>query len=135
MNRISRVSVLTVFAGLAVACGQTVERAPESEPALATPSASEPAAGLCAEASGTEAFIRLEPGIPDPRCLIITPAQTLRVANHTGAAVTVTLGREQHPIPPEGEVVFSTPLGEALLPGVHALLVDPCCGGELWLKP
>ncbi len=32
------------------------------------------------------------------------------------------------------EVVFSMSFGRALLPGVHLLGVEPCCGGELWLK-
>lgn len=125
-------------AAISVACslGGNPETPAPSEPVAsqATPYASEPAAGICAEAAGAEVVMRLEPGIPDPRCMIVVPSQTLRVVNLTGAAVTVSLGDETYPLEADGEVVFETPFGQALMPGVHVLLVDPCCGGELWLK-
>lgn len=107
---------------------------PTTAPSLATPFSDGPTAGICGEAQGDEARMTLEPGIPDPRCLIVTGGQLLRVMNRTGARVTVSLGRESYTLESDGEVVFSTPFGEALLPGVHLLGVDPCCGGELWLK-
>ncbi len=110
--------------------------------ALATPYAQQPAAGICAEPSdddrashpGGEVVMRLEPGIPDPRCMIILAHQHLRVVNKTGAEVTITLGSYSAVLGQDGETVFETPFGDYLMPGVHALQVDPCCGGELWLK-
>jgi len=76
----------------------------------------------------------LEPGIPDPRCLIVSPAQHLRLVNHTGGTIDVTLGRLGSSLQSDAEVVFDAPFGDYLLPGVHAVWVDPCCGGEIWLR-
>ena len=76
----------------------------------------------------------LEPGIPDPRCVIVTATQRLRVVNRTGGAVAVVLGSFSAEIEQGAEHVFVEPFGDYLLPGVHALAVDPCCGGELWLQ-
>ncbi|HSR48855.1 MAG TPA: hypothetical protein VLL77_12810 [Anaerolineales bacterium] len=103
-------------------------------PVRATPYAAQPAAGLCGEAAGDEVVMTLEPGLPDPRCVTVTAAQHLRVVNRTGGAVTVALGSFRAELDPEVEHVFAVPFGEYLLPGVHALQVDPCCGGELWLQ-
>jgi hypothetical protein len=100
----------------------------------ATPYALEPAAGICGEAEGQEAVMRLEPGIPDPRCMIVHAEQRLRVVNHTGADVSLSLGPFSLPLPANGETVIGPTFGEYLMPGVHALQVDPCCGGELWLQ-
>lgn len=101
---------------------------------LSTPFAREPTAGICGESAGAEVLLVLEPGIPDPRCSIVRSSQVLRVVNHTGGAVAVTLGRETIALALGAEAAFATPFGQALLPGVHLVLVDPCCGGELWLK-
>jgi hypothetical protein len=130
---------LAALAALACALanpGSTVGDQPASDTPLprATPYSLEPAAGICAEPDGDEAVMRLEPGIPDPRCLIVQAGQRLRVVNRTGADVAVSIGPFSLVIPANGETVFGPPLGDYLLPGVHALQVDPCCGGELWLK-
>lgn len=79
-------------------------------------------------------MMRLEPGIPDPRCLVVSPAQHLRLVNHTGGTVQVSLGRFAATLAPGAEVVFEAPFGDYLLPGVHAVWVDACCGGEIWLR-
>jgi hypothetical protein len=89
---------------------------------------------VCAEAAGDEAVMRLGPGIPDPRCLIVRKSQHLRVVNDTGAAVTLGLGPFSFVLPANGETVIGPPFGDFLMPGVHTLQVDPCCGGELWLR-
>ena len=100
----------------------------------ATPASLEPAAGLCGEAEGDEVVMRLEPGIPDPRCIIVRDGQHLRVINHTGAEVNLGLGPYSLVLPANGETVIGPPFGDFLMPGVHILQVDPCCGGELWLR-
>jgi hypothetical protein len=100
----------------------------------ATPNSLEPAAGICTQAEGDEAVMRLEPGIPDPRCMIVRGDQRLRVLNHTGGDVAIAIGPFSLPLPANGETVIGPPIGSYLLPGVHVLQVDPCCGGELWLK-
>jgi hypothetical protein len=106
----------------------------ETDTVRATPYAQQPAAGICAEAESEEAVMRLLPGIPDPRCVIVRPDQRLRVVNETGADVNISLGPFALPLPSDGETVFGPTFGEYLLPGVHVLSVDPCCGGELWLR-
>lgn len=106
----------------------------ESIAPRATPYASQPAAGICAEASGPEVVILLEPGIADPRCVVVEGGQRLRVVNRTGGEVAVSLGPLAFPLPANGETTIGPTFGEYLLPGVHLLTVDPCCGGELWLQ-
>jgi hypothetical protein len=76
----------------------------------------------------------LEPGIPNPRCLIVHSGQRLRVVNLIGADVSISLGRFSLPLPANGETVIGPTFEEYLMPGVHVLQVDPCCGGELWLQ-
>jgi len=119
-----------------LACSLTVP-ATEVQPTplqLATPQSQSPAAGICAEPTDDEVVMRLEPGIPDPRCIIVQAGQRLRVVNHTGGDVTISLGPYSLLLPSNGETVLGPTFGEYLLPGVHSLQVDPCCGGELWLK-
>ena len=133
-----RYVAFALLAGLAAACRAVATLAstpaPETPFPLATPHAQEPAAGICAQPDGDEVVMRLEPGIPDPRCLIVLPGQHLRVINHTGAEVMVGLGPFSASLASDGEIVFETPFSRYLMPGVHSLDVDPCCGGELWLK-
>jgi hypothetical protein len=108
----------------------------------ATPYASEPAAGICADATGAvgasppvgEVVMTLEPGIPDPRCMIVAAGQRLRVVNATGGDVNISLGPFSLPLPANAETVIGPAFGDYLMPGVHALQVDPCCGGEVWLQ-
>lgn len=76
----------------------------------------------------------LEPGIPDPRCVIVTATQHLLVVNRTGGAVAVVLGSISAELEQGAAQVFAEPFGAYLLPGVHVLEVDPCCGGEVWLQ-
>lgn len=126
-----------LLASLAAACraGATFDSPtpPETVTVRATPYAQQPAAGICAEADDEEVVMRLLPGIPDPRCVIVRPDQRLRVVNETGADVNISLGPFALPLPANGQTVIGPTFGEYLLPGVHVLSVDPCCGGELWL--
>lgn len=100
----------------------------------ATPVSDSPAAGICGEAEGELATMTLLPGIPDPRCLIVHANQRLRVVNRTEGKVEISLAGMTQTLDPGGSYTFESELGKLLQPGVHALGVDPCCGGELWLK-
>lgn len=131
--RLTFLAVISISSALACTLLTTTE-VPATPVPLATPYSQEPAAGICAEPGGDEVAMRLEPGIPDPRCIIVEAGQHLRVVNHTGVDVTVALGSFSAALVPDGETVFETSFGDYLMPGVHVLHVDPCCGGELWLK-
>jgi hypothetical protein len=101
---------------------------------LATPVAMQPAAGICAEGQGEVVTMRVNPDIPDPRCLQVHFDQRLTVFNGLETSLQVSLGELTATIEPEGEHTFDRPFGQILLPGVHVLGTSLCCGGEIWLK-
>lgn len=100
---------------------------------LATPKSDTPAAGICGGFEGQWVTIAINPDIPDPRCSLILPDQMLEVINHREETLTVSIGHLSAEIPPGGSHRFELPFGEYLLPGVHAISVQPCCGAELVL--
>lgn len=101
----------------------------------ATPYANQPAAGICAEPEGEIVEVYANPDMPDPRCVIVKPEQKLRVTNKTPVTIEVTLGTFTISLEPGVAGVMDQPFGEYLEPGVHQVMVSPCCGGEIWLKP
>jgi hypothetical protein len=132
--------VLLMLIGLLVSCSlrrppeATPEPAPASvSPVLATPAAQSPAAGICAEFDGENVTITINPDIPDPRCVSIRPDQKLMVVNHRGEPIQVRIGNFEVSLPNGGEQFFDLPFGQYLAPGVHQMLVTPCCGAELVL--
>ncbi len=133
--------VLVVFIGLLASCSlrqrpeATLEPAPASaSPILATPAAQSPAAGICAEFEGETITVTINPDIPDPRCVSIRPDQKLVVVNHRGEPIQVKIGHFEASLPNGGEQFFDLPFGQYLAPGVHQMLVSPCCGAELVLS-
>jgi hypothetical protein len=106
---------------------------PASSDSKATPYADSPAAGICAEFEGEVISMTINPGIPDPRCVIVNPNQRLRVVNKLESEITASLGSLTATIAPGSEYTFEKAFGELLMPGVHNLGVTPCCGGSLWL--
>ena len=138
MRTCGRLVAVVPLAALACALGSRTggpAATPTDTPdARATPYAQEPAAGICAEPEGDEVVVTLEPGIADPRCLIVHPDQHLRIINRGGTEVTVSLGPFAAVLPAAGDATLGPAFGDYLMPGVHQLQVDPCCGGELWLK-
>jgi hypothetical protein len=100
----------------------------------ATPYASQPAAGICAQPGAEHVEVIIYPDIPDPRCVVVGAHQRLRITNRTSAAIEATLGDHTISVEPSTTVEFSRPLGEYLAAGVHALLVRPCCGPEIVLR-
>jgi hypothetical protein len=94
----------------------------------------EPAAGICAEATGSIVTIALHPDVPDPRCVIVRPDQSLEILNDRDAARSVSIGRFQFEILAGGSFLLEHAFGSFLAPGVHRVQVHPCCGPELWLK-
>ena len=103
-------------------------------PALATPVADSPAAGICAEFEGKVVKVTIHPDIPDPRCSLIQPDQILEVVNAQQETLTVSIGRLAAEIAPDERYLFDLPFGEYLALGVHRIEVQPCCGAELWLQ-
>jgi len=100
----------------------------------ATPAANEITAGICAEPESEVVQVTIYPGIPDPRCLKVVPEQRLRVINQTQEPLVVALGEFKAELDPGKEVFWDAPFGDYLEPGVHYLLITPCCGPELWLE-
>ena len=101
---------------------------------LATPYAMQPAAGICAIFEGDIVEVTLNADVPDPRCSKVRPDQKLRVINKTQNTLEVSIGSFTTSLQPGAETNFDTPFGEYLAPGVHQLLVSPCCGPEIWLE-
>jgi hypothetical protein len=108
--------------------------APSQVPDLATPVASQPAAGICGGFEGALVVITIYPDIPDPRCTIITPDQILKVVNSREETLQVSIANFEATIEPGGERIFNLPFGQYLAPGVHNVEVLPCCGAALWLQ-
>ena len=75
----------------------------------------------------------INPDIPDPRCMKVRAGQRLQVVNNRGETLSVTLGRMTATILPGDSHTFENNFEALLQPGVHALLVSPCCGGEIVL--
>ena len=125
----------TTALSFSFACRSLVSATPTPPQFPATPYAEQPAAGICGEALGDEVLMTLEPGIPDPRCIVVTGGQHLRVSNRTGGEVEVAIGPFTARLAPGEDFAFPDPFGSYLLPGAHLLAVTPCCGGELWYKP
>ena len=118
-----------------IATGEPLPSSPTDPPvSLATPVASQPAAGICGEAQGTVVTMTINPDIPDPRCVVVYPYQQLRVVNGRGETLEISLGPLTATLEPGAEYTFELPFGQLLLPGVHVLGVSPCCGGEIWVK-
>ena len=101
---------------------------------LATPAAESPAAGICAEFSESQVLVTINPDIPDPRCTKIQPSQKLVVENRRQENLRVQIGPFDVLISPGGRHLFDLPFGDYLAPGVHQMIVSPCCGAELWLE-
>ena len=101
---------------------------------LATSVADSPAAGICAEFDTETVTVTIYPDIPDPRCSLIQPEQKLEVVNAREETLLVSIGRLETELGPGESYLFDQPFGEYLAPGVHQIMVQPCCGAELWLK-
>lgn len=108
---------------------------PPSPPfTLATPVSQEPAAGICGSSESAVVEVTLYPDIPDPRCARVRPEQVLRVVNRTQASLEVRIGPFATTLEPGEVYELDVPFGAYLAPGVHPLLVVPCCGPEVWLR-
>lgn len=101
---------------------------------LATPVSQQPAAGICGAAEGDIITVRINPDVPDPRCVIITSDQRLKVINNRDEIIQISLGVFEAEIDPGEESLAPLTFGEYLAPGVHLIEVSPCCGASLWLQ-
>ncbi len=101
---------------------------------LATPVSQQPAAGICGAAEGDIVTIRINPDVPDPRCVIITSDQRLKVINNRDEIIQISLGVFEAEIDPGDESLAPLTFGAYLATGVHLIEVSPCCGASLWLQ-
>lgn len=86
------------------------------------------AAGVCGRAMGGTPTLTIEPDVPSPRCMVVSPRQRLRVVNETdadgkGATIVVDFAGFHAAVPPGGSVILAAPLGTYLKPGSHFLRV------------
>jgi hypothetical protein len=102
-----------------------------ANPLLATPVASSPAAGICASSDSQIVAVQILPGIPDPRCAQVRGDQQLSITNRTEGTIEVGLGPYSAELAPGQEYLITAPFQAYLAPGVHAVNVSPCCGGEI----
>lgn len=107
----------------------------ESSAPLAPSESATPAAGICPVATEAIATVTLGPGVPQPRCLVVSSEQRLRVVNGAEGA-TVRLGRITRVLAPGASTTFDVPLGDFLAPGVHTVGVSIYGGSgpQLWLR-
>jgi hypothetical protein len=102
-----------------------------------------PASGMCERDTGAMATVRLDPDTPDPRCIVVSSRQRLRVVNTSasygqrGKSITIRFAY----FPPRvlrvrAATTFRRPVGHYLAPGVHDLHASLYGGGgpEIWLK-
>lgn len=101
---------------------------------LATPYADQPAAGICARPETAVVQVRLLPGIPEPRCTIVGPTQRLSLTNAAERPLSISIGIHRAQLAPGASWLLDQPFGAYLAPGVHRVLVDPCCSPELVLE-
>lgn len=107
-----------------------------SPPALVTPVADSPAAGICDFYPGELVVFEIYPDIPSPRCARATPEQRLKVINRTDQDLDVSIGPYEYTIPVGGEQLVDAEFGTYLAPGVHRVSTSAYGGGggpELWL--
>lgn len=103
----------------------------------------EPAAGICASATGPLAIVEVNPDTPIPRCLVVRPDQRLKVVNTSdrfgapGTEVVVTMpGFAPRRLAIGAGTVFDRPFGDYLATGVHDLGLSLYGEGgmSIWLK-
>jgi hypothetical protein len=115
-----------------------IEQSPadlEEQPKLAPPDADAPASESCAEAQGAEAVVSFNASFPDPRCLIVTADQHLRIVNRLNKEVRVELGSVVFIVGPGFEGAVGPRFGDYLAPGVHFLEESAYEGDpEIWLR-
>lgn len=116
----------------------SVTTIPVSPPPVAlTPADSAtPAASICAEAQGPYGIFMFDEFGSDPRCLIVTAAQQLKVVNKTKESVQVDLGPQVSArLRPGREMVLGPRFGDYLARGVHFLEESAFEGDpEIWFK-
>ena len=96
-----------------------------------------PAAGACARIAGRIVTIAAMPDTPQPRCVVVTADQRLRVVNRAaGAVVAVRFAAFPTQELKLGQaVLYTPPMGRFLAPGVHDVHISLYAGSaEVWLR-
>ena len=101
---------------------------------LKPPDSQMPAAGICGDAQGDPVSIALgvgPDGIPIAgRCIRITPAQHIKLINHSSGPFNIFFGEYYITLPVDSEMLLDKPIGQYLALGVHHLPMGP----ELWVQ-
>ena len=101
---------------------------------LKPPDSDTPAAGICNETQGDPVAVVLgvgPDGLPKAgRCLILNPAQRIKLINQTGALYGVAFAEFGINLPIGDETLLDKSVGKYLALGVHFLPMGP----ELWVK-
>ena len=96
-----------------------------------------PAAGVCGASPGSVATVTwtgLADNVPQPRCLVISGRQRLRIENEGRTRVHITLGRLVH-LWLAGRTTYTVrdPIGQHLAVGVHTLRFTPTSAADIWV--
>lgn len=101
---------------------------------LKPPDSDTPAAGICNETQGDPVSIVLgigPDGLPKAgRCLILNPAQRIKLINQSDGLYSVAFAEYGINLPVDDELLLDKPVGGYLALGVHFLPMGP----ELWVK-
>lgn len=99
--------------------------------------AAAPAAGACATAEGGFADIKLNPDMPEPRCMIVAATDQLRIENATESDVDIDTGFSQVTLAPHETSIVGGGVAQYWEPGVHVIKTGRLYDGngpEVWLK-
>jgi hypothetical protein len=104
---------------------------------VAPAEATGPAAGACAHATGSVATVSLVTPdyVPQPRCLIVTHAEHLRVVNGLGGSINIRLGSWNETVAAGQTFTFPVQIGDFLAPGVHTLHFTAASSAAIWVDP
>ncbi|HEY7049272.1 MAG TPA: hypothetical protein VH373_18780 [Jatrophihabitantaceae bacterium] len=107
------------------------------------PDAQYPAAGSCPKQTASPVRVQVDPDIPVPRCVVVSPGQDLTVVNNTnelhqaGSVVTITWADyAPRRLKIGASTSYTQPFGNYLMPGVHRLHISLYgqSGAEVWLQ-
>jgi hypothetical protein len=78
--------------------------------------------------------INIYPDIPDPRCSQVRAEQKLIIINKSISTLQLSIGVFKSSLLPGSSYAIDFPFGDYLEPGVHQVVVTPCCNADLWLE-
>ncbi len=101
----------------------------ENDKELVPADSDSPAAGVCPKENDVIVNIIIaHDNVPQPRCVIVSGSQFLKITNNSNNALPLSVGEYEVKIAPNSFYKFPESLGSFLAPGVHNI------GGEVWLQ-